>query len=114
MWKALDGVKRTATGPDAIPYWVWRDQAEILTGVVTKLWNLFISSHSWRKSWKRADINPSPRLMCLKETATTAVSVYRRLLQGCSKRLLITSTLSFEDSLAPSQFAYRDGGCVHT
>ena len=46
VWRVLDGVKRTATGRDAIPYWVWRDHAEILRGVVTKQWNLSLSSHS--------------------------------------------------------------------
>ena len=74
MWKELDGVKRTATGPDDIPYWVWRDHEEILTDVVTKLWNLSLSSHSWPKSWKRANINPLPKIDGLKKTATTAVS----------------------------------------
>ena len=29
---------QTATGPDMIPYWVWRDHAKISTPLITKIW----------------------------------------------------------------------------
>ena len=61
MWKVLDGIKKTATGPDAIPHWVWRDHMEILMGIVTKLWNLSLLPQLWFKSWKRANINSLPQ-----------------------------------------------------
>ena len=57
VWNALKRIKRTATGPDYIPYWVWNDHAEILTEVITNVWNLSLSSHTWPDSWKRANIN---------------------------------------------------------
>ena len=30
VWNTLSSLKKTATGPDQIPYWVWKDQAKIL------------------------------------------------------------------------------------
>ena len=59
---SLRALKRTATGLDMIPYWVWKKHAEILTPVITKIWNLSIFAHCWPSSWKSANINPLPKL----------------------------------------------------
>ncbi|CAB3980944.1 Hypothetical predicted protein [Paramuricea clavata] len=67
VWNALKRIKRTATGPDYIPYWVWSDHAEILTEVITNVWNLSLSSHTWPDSWKRANINPLAKVDLPKE-----------------------------------------------
>ena len=37
VWNTLSSLKKTATGPDQIPYWVWWDQAEIFTPIITRL-----------------------------------------------------------------------------
>ena len=112
MWKVLDGVKRTASGPDATPYWVWRDHAEILMGVVTKLRNRSLSPHSWPKSWKRANINPLPEIDVPKENSDyhsiNVTPVIARVFEKVVYHL--HTKVSFQNSLAPSQFAYRDGG----
>ena len=42
-------------------YWIWRDHAEIFAEVITKVWNLSLSTHTWPKIWKRANINPLPK-----------------------------------------------------
>ncbi|XP_015763833.1 PREDICTED: uncharacterized protein LOC107342835 [Acropora digitifera] len=62
VWKTLSSLKKTATGPDQIPYWVWKDQAEIFTPIITRLWNLSLATHQWPRSWKRANINPLPKV----------------------------------------------------
>ena len=56
---AVTKLKRTATGPDDIPFWVWKDYAELLTTVITQVWNLPLSIHS---SWLRANFNPLPKI----------------------------------------------------
>ncbi|KAJ7383331.1 hypothetical protein OS493_028878 [Desmophyllum pertusum] len=58
----IKGIKKTATGPDLIPHWIWKDHAEILTKVVSKVWNLTLVTHSWPASWKRSNINPLPKV----------------------------------------------------
>ena len=30
-------------------YWIWRDHAEIFAEVITKVWNLSLSTHTWPK-----------------------------------------------------------------
>ena len=67
VWNSLRALKRTATGPDHIPYWVWKDHSEIFTPIVTKIWNLSISTQCWPSSWKRADITPLPKVDLPKE-----------------------------------------------
>ena len=39
VYHALLKIKRTATGPDGIPFWVWKDYAAIFTSVTGTLWN---------------------------------------------------------------------------
>ena len=58
----LQHLKKTATGPDLIPFWVWRDHAEIFTPSICKIWNLSLRFSTWSSSSKRAHVTPSPRL----------------------------------------------------
>ena len=45
VWKSLSNIKRTATGPDGIPFWVWKEHAEILTPILSHIWNLSLRAH---------------------------------------------------------------------
>ena len=40
VWNCLRHVKKTATRPDLIPFWVWRDHADIFTPLIWEIWNL--------------------------------------------------------------------------
>jgi len=71
VWSTLTKLKRTATGADNVPYWIWKDHAELLTPVITHLWNLSLSTHSWPGSRKRANINPCPRSIFPRRILTT-------------------------------------------
>ena len=62
VWNLLRNLKETATGPDQIPYWLWKEQAEIFTPIATTLWYLSLSTHTWPKSWKRENINLLPKV----------------------------------------------------
>ena len=62
VWQSLCKLKRTAVGPDNIPFWIWKDLADIFTPVVTKVWNLCLLTQSWPRSWKRANVYPLPKL----------------------------------------------------
>ena len=69
VWNILAKLKRTATGPDDIPYWFWADHAELLTPVITHIWNLSLATHSWPTSWKRSNNNPLPKVEVPKENS---------------------------------------------
>ena len=51
--RELSRIKRTATRSDSIPYCVWKNYADHLTPVVTPVWNLSLSTHTWPLSGKR-------------------------------------------------------------
>ena len=46
VWKSLSNIKRTATGSDGIPFWVWKEHAES----VSRIWNLSLRTHTWPMS----------------------------------------------------------------
>ena len=62
VWNYLRLLKKTATGPDDIPFWVWKDQAEIFTPIICKIWNLSLKFSTWPSSWKRAHVTPLPKV----------------------------------------------------
>ena len=62
VWNCLQHLKKTASGPDLIPVWVWRDHAEIFTPLICKIWNLSLRFSTWPSSWKRAHVTPLPKV----------------------------------------------------
>ena len=61
VWKSLSNIKQTITGPDSIPFWVWREHAEILTPILGHIWNFSLRAHTW------PNINPIPKIDIPKE-----------------------------------------------
>ena len=74
-WNVLAKLKRTATGPVEIPQWFWADHAKLLTRVIKHAWNLSSATHTWPTSWKRANVNPLPKVEVPKEIHTNAPSI---------------------------------------
>ena len=62
VWNCLQHLKKTTTGPDLIPLWVWRDHAEIFTPLICKILNLYLRLSTWSLSWKRAHATPVPKV----------------------------------------------------
>ena len=56
VWNCLQHLKKTATGPDLLPFWVWRERAEIFTPLICKIWNFSLRFSTWSSSWKRAHV----------------------------------------------------------
>jgi hypothetical protein len=112
----LSKLKRTATGPDMLPFWVWKDHSEILTPVITHIWNLSLSTHSWPSSWKRANINPLPKVILPVENShfrgINITPVIARAFEKAVYHTHVESTL--EKRLSTTQFAYRkEGNCTN-
>ncbi|EDO42397.1 predicted protein [Nematostella vectensis] len=62
VWQCLQHLKNTATGPDLIPSWIWKEHAEIFTSIICKIWNWSLESSVWPSSWKRAHVTPLPKV----------------------------------------------------
>ena len=112
MWNMLRNLKETATGPDKIPHWLWKEQAEIFTPIVTRLWNLSLSTHTWPKSWKTANINPLPKVDIPNEKGDyRGINITPVIARAFEKAVYRTHAKSVvEDNLSNTQFAYREGG----
>ena len=117
VWNILAKLKRTATGPDEIPYWFCADHAELLTPVITHIWNLSLATHSWPTSWKRANINPLPKVEVSKENSHyRAINITPVIARTFEKAVYHThGKQAVEGNLSQTQFAYRQGGnCTHS
>ena len=112
VWQVLRGLKRTAVGPDNIPYWIWKDLADVFTPVICKLWNLCFITQSWPKSWKRANINPLNKVDLPTENndyrGINITPVIARAFEKVIYKYHVKDIM--EANLSPSQHAYRDGG----
>ena len=119
VWSAPTKLKRTATGPDDTSFWIWKDCAELLTTVLTQVWNLPLSTHSRPDFWKRAKINPLPRPTPLSPTRKltgTEASTPRSRSQEHSKKVVYHThdKAVIEKNFSPTQFAYRqEGNCTN-
>ena len=112
---ALSKIKRTATGPDGIPFWVWKDYAAIFTSVIGTLWNKSLAQQKWPSRWKEANIKPLAVNIPSEYADFRGINV-TPVIARCFKRTVhyIFNKNCIEDFLNDSQFAYRRGGsCVN-
>ena len=109
---ALSNIKRTTTGPDGVPYWIWKDFSDVLTPVVKEVWNLCLRTAVWPDLWKQANLKPLPKIDVpsdysdfrgINVTPVIARAFERVVLKSYSQKV-------FDDNLNVTQFAYRRGG----
>ena len=105
-------LKKTATGPDLIPFWVWRDQAEIFTPIIFKIWNWSLRFSTWPSSWKRAHVTPLPKVDVPKgKTDYRGINITPVIARAFEKSVFyIHARETVEQQLSSTQFAYRTGG----
>ena len=54
---ALLKTKQTSTGPDYIPFWVWKQNSAMLAVPAAQaIWNVSLSTQRWPSAWKRANV----------------------------------------------------------
>ena len=113
--KSLATIKKTASGSDEIPFWVWRDYTDELAPVVLHLWNLSLRTQTWPMVWKEANIDPLPKIdIPVKDSDYRGINVtpiiaraFEKVVYKCFCKYMMESYLS------NNQFAYREGGsCV--
>lgn len=102
-------LKRTASGPDDLPYWLWRDYAHLLAPVITKIFNHSLREQVVPLLWKLANVSPIP-----KETPLTAHKQLRpisltNIIMRLFERLVCRHELSapLKAFIRPDQFAYK-------
>ncbi|XP_022809307.1 uncharacterized protein LOC111346277, partial [Stylophora pistillata] len=107
----LSKLKRTACGPDELPYWLFREFAHDLAPVVTDVFNSSLQQHKVPSSWKMADIKPipkeSPLTCCTQLRPISITAIIMRLFERLVYRFELSSI--FNDYIDLDQFAYRGG-----
>jgi hypothetical protein len=58
VYKSLTRLKKTATGPDEIDYWILKENAETLAPIITTIYNKCLECEIWPDSWKCANVCP--------------------------------------------------------
>ena len=109
VWNALTKLKRTVTGPDNIAFWIWKDHAEPSTPVITQVWDLSLSTHSWLGSWKRASIKPLRKVDFPKaDSDYRGINVTPVISRAFDKVVYHRhARKAVEECRNPTQFAYR-------
>ena len=103
-FKALARVKRTATGPDDLPFWFWKEYAVELTPVITHISNVSLVSQQVPKIWKTANVRPIP-----KDTNISALDQLRPIsVTDIIMRLFERLILDFELKKPVSSFIHSD------
>ena len=62
VFMSLSQLKKTAPGPDDIPYWVFKECAYELSGIITHIFNSSLKSGVVPEAWKKAYITPIPKV----------------------------------------------------
>ena len=111
LWD-LSGTLCNGNRPGRNSFWFFKEHAELLTPVISYVWNLSLSTHSWPESWKRANISPLPKVDVPKENGDfRGISVTPVIARALERPLYNTHVRRvMEDHLSNSQFAYREGG----
>ena len=108
---ALSKIKNTASGPDNIPYWVWRDNALLLAPVVTFIWNLSLCSYTWPEAWEESNISSLPKVDTPSQHQDFRGINVTPVIARCFKKIVYHkfSKHTCEENLGLTQYAYREG-----
>ena len=104
-------------GPDLIPFWIWRDHAEIFTSVIHKIWNVSLKTGKWPSSWKRAQVMPLPKTDIPKgKQDFRGIKIRPVIARAFEKSVYNTHTRDIvKQHLNSTQFACTTGGsCINT
>ena len=112
VWNCLQHLKKTAMGPDLIPFWIWRDHAEIFTSVIHKIWNVSLKTSKRPSSWKRAHVMPLPKIDIPKgKQDFRGIKITPVIARAFEKSVYNTHARDIvKQHLSSTQFAYTTGG----
>ena len=115
IFSLLKSIKKTSSGPDEIPYWVFRECAIELTPVVNHIVNLSIGQGVVPSAWKKAYVTPVPKF-----TKTTDFKDYSGIrpisvtpiLCRMVEKIIVRKYLwpKLDDPQMQDQFAFRPSG----
>ena len=115
VFMSLSQLKKTAPGPDDIPYWGFKECAYELSGIITYIFNSSLKSGVVPEAWKKAYITPVPKVRNASEYRDFAdlrpISV-TPILSRLVEKIVVQRYLwpLMDDEQMNDQFAFRSTG----
>ena len=109
--KLLTNQKRTASGSDEFPYWLWPDYSHHFAPVITKIFNCSLKHQTVPFLWKLANVSPipkeSPLTECNKLRPDSLTNIIMRILECLVCKQELSPIL--KSAIGADQFAYQEG-----
>ena len=102
-------MKRTALGPNDLPFWLYRDFCDYLAPVITDVFNSSLKQQSVPLTWKQANIKPAPKELPFKSSNQFRPISLTNIIMRLFERLVYQHELSERCSsfITMDQFAYH-------
>ena len=112
VWKSLSNITQTVTGPDGIPFWVWKEHAEILTPILSHIWDLPLHTHTPDLCHGKDRISIRyPRLTYPNKSDYRGINITPVIARVFEKAVYNTFVKeALEENLSTTQFPYRESG----
>ena len=111
VWRLLVHQKRTAPGPDELPYWLWRDYADYLAPVITNIFNSSLRQQYIPLLWKLANVTPIPKEIpfnvCNELRPISLTNIVMRIFERVVCKQELSSALKAH--IRADQSAYKEG-----
>ena len=105
--------KSSAPGPDGIPYWIWRDYAQYLAPIITRILNFSLSQQYVPLKWKLANITKeSPVTECSQLRPISLTNILIRIFEKIVFKQEIYPQV--KKIIDDDQFAYKEGTSTTT
>ena len=120
IFNAMKRIRRTATGPDALPFWIFKNNAQNLAEIYCHMFNLCLEQCIFPEFWKLAKISHLPKVSSPKQpkdlrpvSVTSVMSrvfellIYLNYLQGRYIRCLTRKQYGFRKHSSTSCMLIR-------
>ena len=103
--------KKSAPGPDGIPYWIWRDYAQYLAPIITRILNLSLSRQYVPQRWKLANIAPIPKESPVTECSQLGPISLTDIIMRILEKVVVKQEIypQAKKVIDDDQFAYKEG-----
>ena len=100
-----------ASVPDGIPYRLWRDYADYLAPIITKIFNNSIKQQKFPCLWKLANVTPIPKVSPLSECSQLRPISLTNMIILIFERVIYKQEIctTLQSSIGLNQRAYKRG-----
>ncbi len=112
VFRALDSITKTASGPDNIPSWFFKKFSPLLASAVLDIFNTVLRTATTPSNWRHAVITPIPKVPQVRELTDLRPISVTSLLARVFERILVKNFImpKLPKDLLTDQFAFKSSG----